>query len=80
MTTQNTETNDAPQTSNAAGNKPTMIAKQRVGFGKKATYERLGVAWTNDDGSFYVKLHGTQIITGGFVLYPIEDDSDKAGE
>ena len=39
---------------------------------------RLGVAWQNDDGSVYVKLHGTQLISGGFVLYPIGDE-DKAG-
>lgn len=80
MTTQNTETNDAPKPSNGTGNKPTMTAKQRVGYGKNTSYERLGVAWNNDDGSIYVRVHGTQIITGGFVLYPIEDDGDKAGE
>ncbi|MEQ8164699.1 MAG: hypothetical protein RIC93_01340 [Alphaproteobacteria bacterium] len=79
MTTQMTETNDAPETSNGQGNKPTMIAKQRVGYGKKASYERIGVAWTNDDGSLYVKVHGTQVISGGFVLYPVEGDSEKAG-
>jgi hypothetical protein len=26
------------------------------GYGKKATYERFGVAWCNDGGSLYVKL------------------------
>ena len=74
MTTQTNETNEATETSNGRGNKPTMIAKQRVGFDKKATYERLGVAWTNDDGSLYVKFHGTQIVTGGFTLYPVKQD------
>ena len=78
MTTQTTETNEAAETSNGQGNKPTMIAKQRIGFGKKATYERLGVAWTNEDGSLYVKFHGTQIVTGGFALYPIEDEQAES--
>lgn len=77
MTNQTTETNEATENSNGQGNKPTMIAKQRVGYGKKATYERLGVAWTNEDGSLYVKFHGTQIVTGGFVLYPTEVEGDK---
>ncbi|MEQ8694481.1 MAG: hypothetical protein RIC85_04035 [Gammaproteobacteria bacterium] len=79
MTTQMTETNDAPETSKGQNNKPTMIAKQRVGFGKNATYERLGVAWTNDDGSLYVKFHGTQIVNGAFVLYPVENDNETSG-
>lgn len=80
MTTQMTETNNGADNTNGQANRPTMIVKQRVGFGKKATYERIGVAWTNDDGSLYVKVHGTQVLSGGFVLYPIENDSEKAGE
>lgn len=50
---------------------PTHVAKVRNGYGKKASYERIGVAWVNEDGSYYVKLHGTQVISQ-FALYPIE--------
>ncbi|RCK43662.1 hypothetical protein TH25_21155 [Thalassospira profundimaris] len=71
---ENTATNQPVE---KATNKPAMIAKQRVGRGKNATYERLGVAWLNDDGSIYIKVHGTQVITGGFVLYPI-GENDQA--
>ncbi|MRG71096.1 hypothetical protein GH722_04895 [Alphaproteobacteria bacterium HT1-32] len=55
---------------------PTMVVKQRIGNGKNASYERLGVAWENEDGSLYVKLHGTQVIGSGFNLYPINKDED----
>ena len=77
MTTQTNEATEANQAENKPANMPTMIVKQRVGYGKKASSERLGVAWLNDDGSIYVKLHGTQLISGGFALYPIGDE-DKA--
>jgi hypothetical protein len=60
-----------------AKNLPTHIAKTRNGFGKKATYERIGVAWENEDGSFYVKLYGTQVVSN-FTLYEIE--ANGAGE
>lgn len=64
---------------NANGRKPSHLVKLRHGFGKKATYERIGVAWLNDDGSIYVKLHGTQVIGEGFTLYEIRD-GERAGE
>ncbi|MEM7172474.1 MAG: hypothetical protein AAF530_20065 [Pseudomonadota bacterium] len=55
-------------------NQPTHIVKKREGYGKKATYERIGVAWENiEDGSLYVRVYGTQIISGGFTCYPIEE-------
>ena len=58
---------------NGSTNKPTHVAKIRDGHGKKASYERIGVAWENpENGSFYIKLHGTQIVDQGFSLYPIE--------
>lgn len=59
---------------NGSTNKPTHLVKVREGHGKKATYERIGVAWYNvDNDSFYVRLHGTQIVSNGFSLYPIEE-------
>ncbi len=42
--------------SNGESNKPTHVVKQREGYGKKASYERIGVAWENDeDGSLYIR-------------------------
>ncbi len=66
-------TNPTAETSPRAGGTslPTHIAKVRHGFGKKATYERVGVAWLNEDGSLYVKLHGTQILSA-LSLYPLD--------
>ena len=53
-------------------NKPGFIVKMRDGRGRKASYDRIGVAWQNEDGSLYVKLHGRQIVERGFTLYPLE--------
>ena len=75
MTTETTTTTDENQN---GANKPGFLAKVRHGFGKKATYERIGAAWQNEDGAIYVKLHGTQLVSQGFTLYPVEDN-DKAG-
>lgn len=66
MTTQLTLNTDA-----TTPKKPGFVAKIRHGRGKEATYERVGVAWQNEDGSFYVKLMGTQLISG-FSLYKFE--------
>lgn len=56
-----------------APNPPTHIAKVRNGQGEGASFERIGVAWAKDDGSLYVRLHGTQVVSDGFALYPIEE-------
>ena len=76
MTTENTQTVETKQ--NDKSNQPTHTAKVRHGYGKKASYERIGVAWQNEDGSFYIKLHGTQIVSA-FTLYEL-NSNDKAGE
>ncbi|MNG39763.1 hypothetical protein D3C84_1280150 [compost metagenome] len=47
------------------------MAKTRKGTGEQAVYERIGVAWKNSDGSFYIKLAGTQVVSD-FMLYEIE--------
>ena len=72
-----TETNTTTESQNG-NNKPNFFAKVRHGFGKKATYERIGAAWRTEDGSIYVKLAGTQVVSQGFTLYAVEDN-DKAG-
>lgn len=51
---------------------PTHIAKIRRGYGRKANYERIGVAWKNEDGSLYVKLAGTQVVSA-LTLYELQD-------
>jgi len=43
------------------------------------SYERVGVAWVNDNGSIYVKLHGTQVISN-FMLYAMDQEDDQAGD
>ena len=67
------ETTQEMQPQGNSSNRPEFVVKQRKGYGKNVSYERLGVAWKNEDGSFYVKLYGTQIIEGGFTLYKITD-------
>lgn len=54
-------------------NPPTHIVKRRQGEGEAAIYERIGVAWARDNGAIFVRLHGTQIVSDGFTLYPIEE-------
>ena len=77
--TQTAKTNE-----NAGNNKPTHIARRRLGRGKNAGFETLGVAWERPDGSFYLKPYGTQIIDGGFYVFRIgqdqADEPDNAGE
>ena len=76
MNNNDTQTNDTRE--NGKGNRPTHVAKVRNGYGKKASYERIGVAWQNEDGSFYIKLYGTQVVSN-FTLYELADN-EKAGE
>jgi hypothetical protein len=75
-TNQTTETNTR-NNGKAAPKLPTHVAKVRHGYGKKATYERIGVAWRNDDGSLYVKLSGTQVASA-LTLYELEDNTQEA--
>ena len=75
-----TQTNQSTETSARGKSErklPTHVAKVRHGWGKKATYERIGVAWRNDDGSLYVKLSGTQLVSA-LTIYELEDNSDAA--
>ncbi len=66
--------NRAPQQAQASSpNPPTHLAKVRNGQGEGASFERIGVAWAKDDGSIFVRLYGTQIVSEGFALYPIEE-------
>ncbi len=80
-----TQTNQPTETS-ARGNRkakavPTHVAKvARRSWGKKTTYDRIGVLFENDDGSLYLKLSGKQIIDSGIRLWKIEDKKDLAAD
>lgn len=66
---------------NGNSNRPTHTARRRTGHGKNAGFETLGVAWDRDDGSFYVKPYGTQLIEGGFYLFPVtQDQADETAD
>lgn len=76
MTT-NTNAKNEAAAANDAPRQPTHIAKTRHGWGKNKSYERVGVAWVNDNGSIYVKLHGTQVVSN-FMLYAVDQEQDQA--
>jgi len=71
-----TETAQINETESQNANLPTHVAKTRIGYGKKATYEQIGVAWQNDDGSFYIKLYGTQVVSS-FSLYNLKPKDEQ---
>lgn len=52
----------------------THVAKVR-GTGDQARFEQVGVAWEREDGSFYVKFAGTQILTA-ITLFPVPDKEE----
>jgi hypothetical protein len=54
---------------------PTHVAKSRIVKGDRVSYERIGVAFRNEDGSLYVKLAGTQLVST-FTLYAFEKSED----
>lgn len=66
------------QNAEETSNLPTHVAKTRIGYGKKATYEQIGVAWQNEDGSFYIKLYGTQVVSN-FSLYSLKPKDQVEG-
>jgi hypothetical protein len=76
MTTTNHSTEASARGNGKAPKLPTHVAKVRHGYGKKATYERIGVAWRNDDGSLYVKLSGTQVVSA-LTLYELEANTQE---
>jgi hypothetical protein len=73
-----TAENETPQAAaTSESNRPTHYVRKKIGAGKKADFETLGAAWDRGDGSLYIKLHGTQIVDGGFYVFPAKDSSGK---
>lgn len=62
------------QANGKKSNPPTHVVKVRHGYGKNASYERIGVAWQKESGALYVKLHGTQIVSD-FSLYELQGEN-----
>lgn len=73
--TAETETTQATATSE--NNRPTHYVRKKIGTGKKADFETLGAAWDRGDGSLYIKLHGTQIVEGGFYVFPVKEQESS---
>jgi hypothetical protein len=73
-TTPNTTTGAPAQqgttTSNRrSGNRPDFVVKKRIGGGDRVTWERIGVAWQNENGAIFLRFHGTQVLSGGVSLF-----------
>lgn len=73
----NTEKNN--ETQNENGNRPDFVAKTSKGYGRKARFERVGVAWKREDG-ICLRLIGTQIVNEDIYLFPIAQDAAESGE
>lgn len=66
----NGKTNNGSQ---KAAKQPTHDVKLKRSHGEHTTYERIGAAWQREDGSIYVRLIGTQLVSDGFTLYAIDE-------
>jgi hypothetical protein len=73
----NTNQSETNARDNGESTLPTHVAKIRHGYGKKATYERIGVAWRTKKGALYVKLAGTQVVSA-LTLYELKDKEEAA--
>lgn len=63
-----------PSTANReAGSRPDWVAKSPKGEGRKQKLERIGAAWSREDGGICIRFHGTQVIGEDVYLYPMEE-------
>lgn len=68
---------DHTQSYNRQSNpKPDRIARTKVGHGKNANFETIGMVWSRDDGSEYVKPYGKQVIDQGFYIFDLNNRKD----
>lgn len=60
---------------NQTSNRPTHNACIKIGRGKAITFERIGVAWIDEESQkHYFKPYGKQIIEDGVYFFPIDRD------
>ena len=70
------ENHETQQTAtNGSNAKPTHYASIKKGYGKAAQFERVGVAWLNDDSKITIQLYGTQLIEGRIYCSKIKQSS-----
>ncbi len=71
--------NSSPEKQNT---KPTHFVSKKYWSGKRTEFETIDVAWDREEGKgLYVKLYGTQVIEGGFYIFPNKDsDNGEAGQ
>lgn len=73
MTNDDTENNlnnqPAPTTT---ANQPDWIVKAPRGQGRNSYLERIGAAWSREDGGIGIRLTGKQLIEDDIYLYPNE--------
>jgi len=77
MTAQTEHTEAKTAQAESTGNRPTHIVRKKIGTGKKADFETLGVAWDRFDGRCHVKLYGCQVIEGQFYVFPVKEDAES---
>lgn len=56
--------------------RPDWIAKSPRGRREKSALERVGAAWTREDGGICLRLYGMQIVSADIYLYPVDAAGD----
>jgi hypothetical protein len=86
MTTTTQNTTPATTTESAAApvkadkaKTPDWIVKTPKGYGRKQRLERIGAAWTREDGGICMRLYGTQVIEGDVYLFPLSEAEPAEG-
>lgn len=63
-------------TTQTTSNKPTHTASIKILDGSQTRFERVGVAWANEDGKICFKPYGTQIIHGNIYINPVKENDE----
>lgn len=75
-----TTNNENQQNEGKTAKKPDWIVKAPQNGGKTSRFERIGAAWSRDDGGVCIRLVGKQVIDTDVYLYPNEaPEADKEG-
>ncbi|OES24683.1 hypothetical protein BFV94_4312 [Alteromonas macleodii] len=62
---------------NTSKSKPTHTASVKIVDGSYTRFDRVGVAWLNDDGKMTFRPYGTQIISGDIYLNPVKEQEEQ---